>query len=780
MAANTEHTTILNVQTGEAVKNIRELKDNIKILKEALNDVNATEEENAATLDELRANQNALKDAMYESAKTTDELLESSKDLNVSYNELVHTMAELKSRWRETTDETERAQLGDRIEAINDKLKRMDASTGNFSRNVGNYTNSMVAAFAQTAGSANKVITPIKGVTSGLQAMSATPVIAILGLLANIIMKVIDALKTSEDNVSALTDAFGIFGAAGDAVTKVLQWLGDALGKVVQWVTKLLDKMGLISDAVKERQALAREEQQLLKDTRDALYKNADAERDIAELRAKAAEKDKYTAKERIAFLEQAGDLEREIAERNYKQAQKEYDILKRKNALTKSSTEDKQKEAEAYAKMVKAETDYYNKSREINSQIAEARKKDREDAKKAQQEYQAAQQARLQAEKTLIEAELAVVEVGTEEELRLQKEKIQKQLEIDKAKAEKDIKNAEEKAKTLELLQKKADKQMEALDKAHKQQMLAQEMQYYANFLNQLEKNNEGYYLFQIEAKQALVDSLEKLDSESQAEYEARVIAAQTELKKALREYDDWVLNEEHQAMQNRVDALQEGSEEYLQAQLELKAYELDTLHQLESESNEQFRARQIAADKAYKEAKDALLAAQIASMQRYAGAVSGIMGSIADILEGGTEDDLKAAERAKNIRIASATIDTISGAVGAFMQAVKSVPAPYGAILGAIEAAAVTAAGVAQIQKIKSTKITTNGSGSSSASGVVSSTVTAPTIEQAVPQTALVTSASDEEKLNQIGDQKVYILSSDLEANGRRVAVQEGESSF
>ena len=54
------------------------------------------------------------------------------------------------------------------------------------------------------------------------------------------------------------------------------------------------------------------------------------------------------------------------------------------------------------------------------------------------------------------------------------------------------------------------------------------------------------------------------------------------------------------------------------------------------------------------------------------------------------------------------------------------------------------------------------------------------APTIEQAVPQTALVTSATDEEKLNQIGDQRVYILSSDLEANGKRVAVQESESSF
>ena len=98
----------------------------------------------------------------------------------------------------------------------------------------------------------------------------------------------------------------------------------------------------------------------------------------------------------------------------------------------------------------------------------------------------------------------------------------------------------------------------------------------------------------------------------------------------------------------------------------------------------------------------------------------------------------------------------------------------------LGALEAATVTATGMAQIQKIRATKITTSGSGNSSVGNVVSSSVAAPTIEQAVPQTALVTSASDEERLNQMQDQKVYILSSDLEANGRRVAVQEGESSF
>jgi hypothetical protein len=771
---------VLSVNTGEAVKNVRELRDNIKYYKDALNDLNATEEENKATLDLLRESQNALKDAMYESAKSTDDLIEQSKDLNVSYNELVHTMAELKSRWRETTDETERANLGQHIDIINSRLKNLDASVGNYSRNVGNYTNSMVEAFTKTAGGASKMITPIKGVTTGLKAMSATPVIAILGLLANIISKIIDALKTSEENTKAVTEAMSIFGAAGDLVTIVLQKLGDVLGKVVKWFSNLFDKLGLVNERMKERRDIAKEEQAILEATREDIYKNADAEKEIAELRAKAADKEKYSASERIQYLEQAADLEKEMAEDNYKLAQREYELIKRKNALTDSSAEDKQKEAEAYAKMVKAETDYFNKQRELSSQLAKTRKEERKAAEDAQKEAQAAQIARLQAEKALVDAELEIVEVGTEEQLKLQKDSVNKQREIDKENAKSKIKNKEELNKTLELLDKKYDMKIEALDKAHNRQRVAEELQFYNNLLAQTEKGTESYYALQIEAKQAVVDSLEKMDNESEAAYQARVIAAQTELKNALVAYDEWVLSEEHQAMQNRMDALQEGSAEYLQAQLELRAYELDTLHQMEGESNEQFRARQIAADKKYKDAKDAILMAQVASMQKYAGAVSGIMGSIADLLESGTEDDLRAAERAKNIRVASATIDTISGAVGAFMQAVKSVPAPYGAILGALEAATVTATGMAQIQKIRATKITTSGSGNSSVGNVVSSSVAAPTIEQAVPQTALVTSAADEEKLNQIGDQRVYILSSDLEANGKRVAVQESESSF
>ena len=234
--ANTEHVVVLGVKTGDAIKNVADLKSNIKLLKEALNDETMTMEQNKDVLDQLRESQNQLKDTMYSTAKSTDELIAQSEDLNVSYNELVHTMAELKSAWRSTTDETERANLGERINAINDKLKDLDASTGNYSRNVGNYSNSMVKAFQMTAGSVGNIIQPIKGATNGLKAMSATPVVAILGLLANIIQKVISALKTSEENTKAVTEAFSVFSAVGDIVTIIMQKLGEVLGKVVNYV----------------------------------------------------------------------------------------------------------------------------------------------------------------------------------------------------------------------------------------------------------------------------------------------------------------------------------------------------------------------------------------------------------------------------------------------------------------------------------------------------------------------------------------------------------------
>jgi uncharacterized protein YukE len=159
-------------------------------------------------------------------------------------------------------------------------------------------------------------------------------------------------------------------------------------------------------------------------------------------------------------------------------------------------------------------------------------------------------------------------------------------------------------------------------------------------------------------------------------------------------------------------------------------------------------------------------------------ASATSSILGSIADLYEADEENSEKNANKIKNLRIAAATIDTISGAIGAFMQATQTIPPPYGQIVGAAAAAAVTASGLAEIAKIKSTKVSGNATPSTPGTPAIAS---APTLTTEVSNVRSVTSASEEDRLNLMArDQRVYILASDIEASQDQIKTQVSESSF
>ena len=155
-------------------------------------------------------------------------------------------------------------------------------------------------------------------------------------------------------------------------------------------------------------------------------------------------------------------------------------------------------------------------------------------------------------------------------------------------------------------------------------------------------------------------------------------------------------------------------------------------------------------------------------------ASATSDILGSIADLYEKDEEGATKNAKKIKALRIAAATIDTISGAIGAFMQASATYPPPYGQILGAIEAASITAAGVAQTAKMKSTSVTDENARPDS----ISAKASAPTLNPNVTNVRTITSASEEDRLNKMAsDTKVYLVTSELEAkqNDQKVKIQE-----
>jgi hypothetical protein len=167
----------------------------------------------------------------------------------------------------------------------------------------------------------------------------------------------------------------------------------------------------------------------------------------------------------------------------------------------------------------------------------------------------------------------------------------------------------------------------------------------------------------------------------------------------------------------------------------------------------------------------------ARIDTMFSLANATSSVLGSIADMYEADEENAQKNAKKIKALRIAEATINTLSGAIGAFMQASSTLPPPFGAIVGAAQAAAITAAGIAQIAQMRKTNMTSSGGTISAPTASVS----APATESNIPTTRNITTASEEERLDKMaGDQRVYILQSDLEASDQSTKVRVAESTF
>jgi hypothetical protein len=163
------------------------------------------------------------------------------------------------------------------------------------------------------------------------------------------------------------------------SVDSFLQRLaGSDIGKKLGLDTlysQLKDIIGTNEELVRSNKEIADLEYNINKDRAENTKRNAEDQLAISQLREKAAQKDKVSAEERIALLSQAAKLEEDMAKRNTALAQMEYDLQVKKNSLTESNAQDKQAEADAYANLLAAQKAEYDKKRELNSQIAEARK---------------------------------------------------------------------------------------------------------------------------------------------------------------------------------------------------------------------------------------------------------------------------------------------------------------------------------------------------------------------------------------------------------------------
>jgi len=182
--------------------------------------------------------------------------------------------------------------------------------------------------------------------------------------------------------------------------------------------------------------------------------------------------------------------------------------------------------------------------------------------------------------------------------------------------------------------------------------------------------------------------------------------------------------------------------------------------------------------------------------SLSSMASNMASIFGTVGDIIMESANRQVEAGEisqevyekqfeKAKAYQIAQATINTIAGAVGAFMGITKETGG-WGIAAAAIEAAAVLAAGFAQIQQIRNTKPESSSTGGGGTGGGGTTAFNLPNVLTPEPQRVEnYTSQSDIDALaNAIGgrlnDQRVFVLDSDIQDANNRSNKRRAEVSF
>ena len=248
----------IEIVSIEQVQTVAQLRENIKGLKEQLDKANIGSKEYQDTLSALKVNQNALKDAMYATSGGLQDVTKAATGATQSYNGLVHRMAALKEELRATDVSTEAGaarfkELAGQVNAVNDQLKAMDALQGNYQRNVGNYASAFkgLAGGIDALGKGFKIAQgSAEGLKGGFDALAASPVMATIGIVATLAVKLAGALKEDEGATQAVKKAMDALQPVMDFFSALLDKVVDILAQVIDKVVAFVSSNGLIQKVI--------------------------------------------------------------------------------------------------------------------------------------------------------------------------------------------------------------------------------------------------------------------------------------------------------------------------------------------------------------------------------------------------------------------------------------------------------------------------------------------------------------------------------------------------
>ena len=811
------------VSAGYSFSSLKSAKNYIDRLRASLIDLDETSEEYEERVEEIDKVQDKLNKAM----KATGD---KAKDAEGSYNALSKKMSELKKAFKETNDEAERDKLAKQIVGINDQLKEMDASIGNYQRNVGNYEAAFTDGLLNIAAKVKALSDPMSLVNKGVNALGKAFKALLTNPVGAFIMAIVVAVKAlkkgfeqSETASNSLKKAFSAFqpvinainnaftGFAkivGNIAEKAIPALVNGLMKAGDWMMTLLNKIGIVSDkklesfrksieaqkeAVKVTQDLTDRDIELTEKRRKFQVNEAKTEMEVAELRAKAADKDKYSAKQRENFLNQAIAKERKLNDEKLALAQEEYDILKKRSELTDNDAEINDALAAAEANLYNTKKEYYAKERELIAQKIAAGQElsaaEKEILEEQKEELKKVEEIRNRAELSQLSSkdrELEILKRKYEEEKALLekygKDTTQLTAEYEAQRQEIINKNGGDKAKeiderAIQSLMNGTDRQLAILKKRYEEEKKLLE----ANGIDTVNLTKE-YERQVAEAKAGEGEGkIKDINDNSALERDIadKTIFIELEKKEKLLQIERERL-EGTKAIYEELYKLDNLSEEKKQEYAD-KIKEIDAALVENSHNTKEVQKAQ---------AQDL-----INTYNQVSQSIGELMNNVAEIWQDSikqrvkngkiTEEQAKKEfENSKKLQIATAIINGLAGAANAVSSAM-TIPPPAGPIIGAANSALVIATTAAQIAKIKST--TFDGGGSSIDSDISSAAATpTPAAVEYTPQYSTnVTGNSETVNLaNAVSerqkDQRVYVVESDINEAGKRVEIREAESTF
>ena len=220
---------------------------------------------------------------------------------------------------------------------------------------------------------------------------------------------------------------------------------GDSLGQVVLGVDSITDSVSGAIESVKKfgeevasdaaaAAKIADQRANAEKAARKLIIERAQAEQDIARLREKAVNKEKFTAKERIEFLEEAGKISEDLAAKETAVAKLRLEAKLTENSLTKSNKDDLNEAAQLEASVIQLETQRLNLQKRLSTELLTARREAAAQVKKDAKEEPVVVDKKLQKifdiQKAFVKKQQDL-EAETEiQKIQLEKERKLKELE--------------------------------------------------------------------------------------------------------------------------------------------------------------------------------------------------------------------------------------------------------------------------------------------------------------------------------------------------------------